>query len=50
LMWRNVLSEGYRTEAAADERIANEIRIDRDIWVIEVLDDSLRNPLTPEDN
>jgi hypothetical protein len=49
MIWRNVLSEDYRTEAAADERIANEIRIDRDIWVIEVLDDSLRNPLTPED-
>ena len=50
LIWRNVLSEASRTEAAADERIANEIRIDRDIWIIEVLDDSLQNPLAPEDH
>ena len=50
LVWRNVLSENSRTEASADERIANEIRVDRDIWVLEVLDDSLQNPLTPEDH
>jgi hypothetical protein len=50
LIWRNVLSENSRTEESADERIANEIRVDRDIWVLEVLDDSLQNPLTPEDH
>ena len=43
--WRNLLPENSLTEVAADERIAKEFKIDRDIWVVEVLDDALENPL-----
>jgi hypothetical protein len=38
-------SRDSQTEVAADERIAKEFKIDRDIWVVEVLDDALENPL-----
>jgi hypothetical protein len=43
--WRNLLPENSQTEVAADERITKEFKIDRDIWVVEVLDDALENPL-----
>lgn len=43
--WRQ--AAGPAPEMDIDERIDREARIDRDLWVVEVLDDALAHPLGP---
>jgi len=47
LVWRPLTGEAPVDEAAAEDRIAREASIDRDIWVVEVMTDSLDHPLAP---
>ena len=48
LYWSKLTGDKPVEEAEADKLIAREVSFDQDIWVLEVEDKLLRNPLAPD--